>query len=166
VTERNELGEFLGCLIMVPVGIIGLLVSYGVVAIVFRFAFGVELPNPVDWLPSEADLYPSLTLTRVWWSNTTGQGKMSLLPSSIFARRVADRPCQDSLARHGTAQARSGPARADIGVEVPPPCRGGWTGMGSFDGAQGHVGGAMNAAWSKKRIRMLALCAAEGATLE
>jgi hypothetical protein len=35
------------------IGAIVLLIMYGVVVIVFRQAFGVELPNPVDWLPTE-----------------------------------------------------------------------------------------------------------------
>lgn len=30
-----------------------LLFAYGVVVLVMRSAFGIELPNPVDWLPPE-----------------------------------------------------------------------------------------------------------------
>ncbi len=30
-----------------------LLFWYGIAVLVFRFAFGIDLPNPVDWLPPE-----------------------------------------------------------------------------------------------------------------
>jgi len=42
-----------GCffvLIGVP---IALLIGYGVIILLFRYAFGIELPNPFDWLPTE-----------------------------------------------------------------------------------------------------------------
>jgi hypothetical protein len=48
--DQNEMG-CLGALIMLPFAAISLLVIYGITMLVFRFAFGVELPNPIDWLP-------------------------------------------------------------------------------------------------------------------
>lgn len=39
--------------IALTVGTTFLLVGYGVLVLVFRHAFGVELPNPFDWLPPE-----------------------------------------------------------------------------------------------------------------
>jgi hypothetical protein len=30
-----------------------LLVLYGIVVLIMRHAFGIELPNPFDWLPPE-----------------------------------------------------------------------------------------------------------------
>jgi hypothetical protein len=39
----------IGCLIAIPV----LIFWYGAAILVFRYAFGVELPNPVNYLPQE-----------------------------------------------------------------------------------------------------------------
>jgi hypothetical protein len=46
-----------GCLLVTAIvsvqaigGMIGLLMFYGVVLLIFRHAFGVELPNPLYWL--------------------------------------------------------------------------------------------------------------------
>jgi hypothetical protein len=30
-----------------------LLILYGIAVLIFRNAFGVELPNPLDWVPSD-----------------------------------------------------------------------------------------------------------------
>lgn len=43
----------LGCLIMIPFLIVILLFIYGVFVLVMRSAFGIELPNPIDWLPPD-----------------------------------------------------------------------------------------------------------------
>ena len=41
-----------GCLIiMIPISVAILLLIYGLAVIILRAAFGIELPNPVDWLP-------------------------------------------------------------------------------------------------------------------
>lgn len=48
--------EVAGCgcmLILLPMFGAGLLLVYGVFVLVMRAAFGIELPNPVDWLPPE-----------------------------------------------------------------------------------------------------------------
>mgnify|MGYP003146372423 CR=1 FL=1 len=42
-----------GCILAVPVMLVALLIAYGVLVIVIRNAFGVELPNPVDLLPTD-----------------------------------------------------------------------------------------------------------------
>lgn len=47
----DDLAGCLGCLGCLPVvAFLGLLL-YGIAALVFRAAFGIELPNPFDWLP-------------------------------------------------------------------------------------------------------------------
>ena len=50
MNDQNEMGGC-GVLIMLPFSVISLLVMYGITVLVFRFAFGVELPNPIDYLP-------------------------------------------------------------------------------------------------------------------
>lgn len=54
----NRDGEALiGCLIGLPIVGLVLLFCYGVFVLVIRYAFGIELPNPLDILPAEwADL--------------------------------------------------------------------------------------------------------------
>jgi hypothetical protein len=42
--------SFLVSIMMILFGATALLVAYGVVLIVFRHAFGVDLPNPFSWL--------------------------------------------------------------------------------------------------------------------
>ena len=43
-----------GCLFVVLIGLpIALLIGYGAIVLLFRYAFGIELPNPFDWLPPE-----------------------------------------------------------------------------------------------------------------
>ena len=49
-------GLFVG-LIALPFGIAVILFWYGLAMLVFRYAFGVELPNPFDWLPPEWQKY-------------------------------------------------------------------------------------------------------------
>jgi hypothetical protein len=41
--------------VTLAVGAFSLLVAYGFVLLIFRHAFGVELPNPFDWLPLGGD---------------------------------------------------------------------------------------------------------------
>jgi hypothetical protein len=52
----QELGELAVTAVSAVVGfaLLGgaLLVMYGVVTIILRSAFGIELPNPILWLPS------------------------------------------------------------------------------------------------------------------
>ena len=44
----------IGCLVFaVPLFIGFLMLIYGVAVLVFRNAFGIELPNPFDYLPSD-----------------------------------------------------------------------------------------------------------------
>jgi hypothetical protein len=53
--------EGLGLLLLrAAFGLVGLafsalmiLIGYGVVLLIFRHAFGLELPNPIEWLPAE-----------------------------------------------------------------------------------------------------------------
>jgi hypothetical protein len=49
-------GLFVG-LIALPIRIVVVLFWYGLAMLVFRYAFGIELPNPFDWLPPEAKTY-------------------------------------------------------------------------------------------------------------
>jgi hypothetical protein len=49
-----------GCatvIIGVPLFLIWIVVAYGIVTLVFRYAFGIQLPNPVGWLPVEWQHY-------------------------------------------------------------------------------------------------------------
>ena len=41
----------IGCLLALLLFGVLLLVAYGVIVIVLRNAFGIELPNPLNWLP-------------------------------------------------------------------------------------------------------------------
>lgn len=43
----------IGCLFAAVVGSFILLLFYGAIVILFRYAFGVELPNPFDFLPAD-----------------------------------------------------------------------------------------------------------------
>jgi hypothetical protein len=47
----NFVAGLFGLVIGVPFALALLLVTYGVAVIVLRTAFGIELPNPVHWLP-------------------------------------------------------------------------------------------------------------------
>jgi hypothetical protein len=47
MADQNEMW-CIGALLMLPFSAISLLVMYGIALPVFRFAFGVELPN---WVP-------------------------------------------------------------------------------------------------------------------
>jgi len=40
----------IGFLYIAAIWLFGALLFYGVVVIIFRYAFGVELPNPMHWL--------------------------------------------------------------------------------------------------------------------
>ncbi len=57
----DDAGGYLAIILAIILGVpflaFLLLVAYGAVVIVFREAFGVELPNPFDWLPQS--LQPS-----------------------------------------------------------------------------------------------------------
>lgn len=53
-SDANGCAGCFGCLLIgVPILAAALLVAYGVVVIVLRSAFGIELPNPLDWLPPD-----------------------------------------------------------------------------------------------------------------
>jgi hypothetical protein len=56
---RYILSETLAALILLAaplaVGTLFLLAAYGVVLLIFRHAFGVELPDPFDWSPLDGD---------------------------------------------------------------------------------------------------------------
>jgi hypothetical protein len=40
----------IGLLYMAVIWLFGALLFYGVVVIIFKYAYGVELPNPMHWL--------------------------------------------------------------------------------------------------------------------
>ena len=58
----------LGALIALPIGAAVVLFWYGLAILVFRHAFGIELPNPFDWLPPKWQKHiphiPSLPLQK------------------------------------------------------------------------------------------------------
>ncbi len=49
----------IGCLLALLLFVVLFLVAYGVIVIVLRSAFGIELPNPLNWLPPEWHKMPS-----------------------------------------------------------------------------------------------------------
>jgi hypothetical protein len=63
--SRYVLSETLAGLVLLAVtlgvGTLFLLAAFGVVVLIFRHAFGVEFPDPLDWLSSggEGDLEPN-----------------------------------------------------------------------------------------------------------
>mgnify|MGYP001095770524 FL=1 len=51
---NNDGIEAVGCLVvLLPILLAVLLFVYGVFVIVMRNAFGIDLPNPLDWLPPD-----------------------------------------------------------------------------------------------------------------
>ena len=53
----DEFGDFVGRLISFAIGIpliiVSLLIAYWLVVVILRQAVGIELPDPVAWLPAE-----------------------------------------------------------------------------------------------------------------
>jgi hypothetical protein len=46
-------GEAFAGLFVLPLLALVLLFWYGAAVLVFRYAFGIDLPNPIEWLPAE-----------------------------------------------------------------------------------------------------------------
>ncbi len=49
----EAIGALMAFTLAAVMALISLLIAYGVIMLIFRHAFGVELPNPFDWLPTE-----------------------------------------------------------------------------------------------------------------